>query len=254
MSTAEIIVKKTFGIARFTIHPGKAADFRAHAEACLRAAEVDLTGTQAYEWFATPDGAQCVVIEIYDGADAMAHHGRHVGRTIPALLAHASSRVTLLGDVPADVMERMSGRISGLEYFGDRFQGKLVAPAPGRKESDGGGKIFAIAHFAIAPGRLDEFRALAAQCRAAVLANEPGTLAYEWFLDPAGQRCVTLDIYRDMDALRTHIANVGPIMAKILAIVTSEVELLGAIAPDMVAQLKSDLGVRYVAAQHQGIL
>ncbi|RJG08277.1 antibiotic biosynthesis monooxygenase [Massilia cavernae] len=245
---------KCFGIARFAIKPGEAPQFMERARECMRAAEVDLAGTQAYEWFVSADASQCVVIEAYDGVEGMAHHSRHVGKTIPALLAHAASEVVLLGDVPDSVVQRMAGKFGGVDFFGPRFQGRLTGPAPGTAAPEAGGKIFAIARFTIEPGKLDEFRSLAAHCMAGVEASEPGTIGYEWFLDRDGRHCVTLDVYRDAAALRAHMANTGPTMEKILRIVKSEVELYGAMPAEMVSQLKGSLGVRFVAPQCQGVL
>lgn len=247
-------MEKSYGIVRFQIRPGQSAAFLDCARACMAAARTDLDGTHAYEWFMQEDSEQCLVIEIYDGAAGMANHGRQVGKHIAQLLEHADSDVTLLGRVPDGVAERLAARFPGLGVFGPRFQGLLNEAAPGAVAHDAGGKIFAVAHFEIVPGKLEAFQERARACFAIVARDEPGTLGYEWFISPDGRRCVTLDIYRDAAALAAHMGNAGAVMAQILELVESRVELYGAVPAALLARLQGDLGVRYGAPQCQGIL
>src|ERR1700677_904234 len=99
---------KIFGIARFAIRPSEGADCRKKAMECLAAARADLAGTGAYEWFMSENDSHCTVIEIYDGMDGMGRHIRQVGKIIPQLLAHATSEVTLLGDIDDAVLSRLA--------------------------------------------------------------------------------------------------------------------------------------------------
>lgn len=246
---------KIFGIARFSLEPGQTDAFVARARETMAAALTDLDGTQAYEWFLSPAGDTCIVVEIYDGAPAVAHHGRCVGHTIPPLLEHVGGKqLALLGDVPAEMLERMSGRFGAVENGGKRFLGRLSSPAPGRVGGIGAEMILAVAHFAIRPGNEAAFRDLAGQCHAAVEAREPGTIGYEWFMDESGTRCTTIDIYRDVGALKDHMANAGALMSRILELVDSEVELFGAVPAAMSDRFKEGLGTRFFGPRFQGIL
>lgn len=245
---------KIFGIVRMEIAPGRADDFRTRAAACIEAARKDLAGTTAYEWFLSDDGRECTVIEIYDGAEGVAHHGKMVGHTIAPLLELAKFSIRFAGNVPDAVIERMRARLGTVDYFGPRFQGRLNSPAVGAVGPDAGSMIFAVAQFSIQPGKQDEFRALAAECLAAVEAREPGTLAYEWFLNATGTECLTLDVYRDAEALAAHMANAGPTMAKILQIVKSEVKLYGNVPAAVRSRFQGGLGVEFVAPQLQGVM
>jgi quinol monooxygenase YgiN len=247
-------MEKIFAIARFGIKPGHAGDFFARARASMEAARTDLRGTHLYEWFHQNESNNAVVIEAYDGVEAVAHHGKCAGATIPPLLEHAASDVLMLGDVPEKMVAGM-GRVFGqVRYFGKRAFGKLNDPAPGKLGPLGPGAIYIIARFWIAPGKAAEFRDLASRIVSIVRDREPGTLAYEWFLNAPETECMVLDIYRDMAALQAHMGNVGPLMSGMKELGTSEVELYGALPPEALAMLAKQPGTRYAGALFQGVL
>jgi quinol monooxygenase YgiN len=247
-------MEKIFGIVDMQIAPGATAEFARAGRACIEAASNDLTGTTLYEWFVSDDGTRAMVIESYDGAEAVALHGRMVGKVIPAVLDVATFEITFAGDVPDAVVARMRERLGKAEVFGARFQGRLTGPAAGVRGPDAGHMIFAIARFSIQPGKREEFDVLAREAFALVEANEPGTHAYEWFLNPAGTECLTLDVYRDVAALKAHMGNAGATMGKLLQIVKSETVIYGALPAEMRAKFKPELGVRYGGEQLGGIM
>lgn len=248
-------MEKIFGIVHMDVAEGQEAVFRERAIACLEAARADLTGTTAYEWFLAEDGKNCTVIEIYDGPAAVAHHGKMVGGTIPAILEVAKFHIDFVGDVPDPVIERMRRVLGEVDYFGPRFQGKLTAEAAGAVGADAGTMIFAVARWTITPGKEAEFRALAEECFALVDAGEPDTIGYEWFLSPDGTRCMTIDVYRNVAGLAAHMKNAGPTMSRILALLAhSDTRLYGAVPEAVRARFKPELGVRYIAPQLQGIM
>lgn len=245
---------KIYGIVRMDIHDGATDQFRARAAEILEAAKPDLTGTIAYEWFLAEHGRTAWVIEIYDDAAAIAHHSKMVGKYMAALKETASVSIEFAGDVPEAMMEQMRARLGDVGYAGPRLQGLLEAPAPASVGPKVGEMIFAVARFAIHPGKLEQFRTLAAEAFDLVQANEPGTLAYEWFVNAEGTECLTLDIYEDAAALGAHMANAGPTMGKILQIVTSDVQIFGALPDAMRAKFRPGVGATFVAPQLQGVM
>jgi len=247
-------MEKIFGIVRMQIAPGATTMFRERALACVEAAGRDLTGTAAYEWFLSPDGTEGLVIEVYDDAEAIALHGRMVGDTVPSVVEIAKFDITFAGEVPDAIIERMRSRLGRAEHFGARFQGRLTRPAAGCKGPEAGSMIFAIARFSIEPGRQNEFDALAREAFSLVERSEPDTLAYEWFLNAAGTQCMTVDVYRNADALMKHMANAGPAMGKLIRIVKSNTQIYGAVPPEVRAKLKPELGVTYGGPQLGGIM
>jgi quinol monooxygenase YgiN len=94
--------------------------------------------------------------------------------------------------------------------------------------------IHLTARAAIHEGKLEEFKALAAECIRKVREKEPGTLQYEWFLNEAQTECVVLESYRNSAAVLEHIANLGPTLQAILSLGDWAFELFGSPSPELV--------------------
>jgi quinol monooxygenase YgiN len=90
------------------------------------------------------------------------------------------------------------------------------------------------ARAAIHEGKLEEFKALAAQCVRTVREKEPGTLQYEWFLNQARTQCVVQETYKDSEAVLQHIANLAPTLAALLQVADWTFELFGSPSPELV--------------------
>ena len=249
-------MEKIFAIVHMDIAPDAVQTFRECARASVDAARVDLAGTIAYEWFLSEDGRSCTVLEIYDGPAAIAHHGQMVGHTISPMREIAKFNILFAGDVPDELNDRMRQRLGDVNYFGKRFQGRLASAAPGRDggEAHAGNMIFAVARFSVLPGNETVFRDLAEECFEAVDANEPNTLAYEWFLNSTGTECLTVDIYRDERALAAHMKNAGPSMAKILQVARSDVKIYGVVSDEMRKRFQNGLGIQFMGPQIQGVM
>lgn len=56
-------------------------------------------------------------------------------------------------------------------------------------------------------GKLDDAKALMDEMVAATEADEPGALAYEWFLSEDGSTCHLYERYADSDATMVHMGN-----------------------------------------------
>jgi len=244
--------EKIFSVARFTINPGNLEAFREKASACMEAIMPDLAGTQAYEWFLQEDGLACSVLEIYDGINALNRHGRQVGRIIPQILTLGALEVDFAGDMTPEMLAQYRKFLPGAQFAGARMFGKCRAPAPGAASANPGQKIVAFTRFSVHPGQEALFRERAQQCFELVDATEPGTSGYEWFINDAGTECLVIDIYDSAEALRAHTSNAEAKMSQVLEVASSQVQIFGAVPPDMV--FRPELGVRYVAPWFQGIL
>ncbi len=64
----------------------------------------------------------------------------------------------------------------------------------------------------INPGGLEEFQKLSQQGAANAEAAEPGTLAYEFFINDEGTESYLNEYYTDSEAFLTHFARVQPIL------------------------------------------
>ena len=61
----------------------------------------------------------------------------------------------------------------------------------------------------IQPGREQDFRVLMNEMVTATLANEPGTLTYEWSISEDGRMCHIFEEYTDSAATLVHLGNFG---------------------------------------------
>ncbi len=99
-------------------------------------------------------------------------------------------------------------------------------------------KYRAVAKFRIHQGKTDEFRQIVAECVEVVRSRDPGTSAYEWFINEAGTECIVLETYDDAEALLAHTRNVGPLVGRLLQISDCSVDMLADPTPEMRAALR----------------
>ena len=89
-------------------------------------------------------------------------------------------------------------------------------------------ELIGIARFRFHEGRRDEYLRLSEQATELVRANEPGTLAYDLYLNADQSECMIIERYRDSQAAMDHFANVGHLFDAVLATVSIvHGELLG---------------------------
>lgn len=90
------------------------------------------------------------------------------------------------------------------------------------------------ARVAIHEGKLEEFKALAAQCMQIVRELDSGTLQYDWFLNEAQMECAVQETYRDSEAVLEHIANLGATLGAILRAGDWSFEVFGRPSPELI--------------------
>jgi quinol monooxygenase YgiN len=109
-------MNKYRAVAKFRIHPGKGQEFREIAAQCLEAVKAREPGTSVYEWFINDESTECVVLETYDGPEALLAHTRNVGALVGQLLKIADCSVDMLADPTAEVraaLKRMPMNLYG---------------------------------------------------------------------------------------------------------------------------------------------
>jgi quinol monooxygenase YgiN len=87
----------------------------------------------------------------------------------------------------------------------------------------------------VLPGQMDNFKQLAPKVIAAV-AEEPGTLMYEWTLRPDGKTFDAIELYQNSDAAAAHVKHVLSLFGKDLGQVQKEVQFVVHGAPDAQAK------------------
>jgi quinol monooxygenase YgiN len=95
----------------------------------------------------------------------------------------------------------------------------------------------AVAKFRIQPGKLEEFKRLAAESLAIVKEKDTGTLRYDWYLNEAQSDCLVLETYASAEALMAHSRNVGRLVGQMLQISECAVDMLADPTPEVRAAL-----------------
>ena len=90
------------------------------------------------------------------------------------------------------------------------------------------------ARLTIHEGKLEEFKAVAAQCMRLVRERDSGTLQYDWFFNDTHTECVVRETYKDSGAVLAHIANLGATLGAILGVCDMALEVYGSPSVELV--------------------
>ena len=91
------------------------------------------------------------------------------------------------------------------------------------------------ARLSIHPGKLAEFKQVAAQCMQSVREKDTGTLKYDWFLSADESECLVHEKYQDSNAVFEHIGNLGETMGALLGVCDLSLEVCGSPSAELVA-------------------
>ncbi len=72
-----------------------------------------------------------------------------------------------------------------------------------------GGPVSWVMEMQVQPGRSDELRTLMEEMVSNTHANEPGTVAYEWYMNAEGSTCHLVERYADSAAALAHCTTFG---------------------------------------------
>jgi len=101
----------------------------------------------------------------------------------------------------------------------------------------------------LADGKGAEFTALSAEVSARVERDEPGTLAYQWYLSEDGAHYLVYERYEDSEAFLRHVENVAPFMERFLSLGAVEsIAVLGVPSPEAKAVFDEWQAVVYTGA------
>ena len=94
-----------------------------------------------------------------------------------------------------------------------------------------------------------EFTALSAEMSAMVEADEPGTLAYVWYLSEGGSEFLLYERYADSDAFLSHVEHVAPLMDRFQALgAIDSITVFGDPTPEAGAVLEDWKATSYTQA------
>jgi quinol monooxygenase YgiN len=111
--------------------------------------------------------------------------------------------------------------VAGAVPFSVRAQAQTPAPQHGLKT----GYIAFTYTGEVIPGQMDNFKQVAAKVIAAV-AQEPGTLMYEWSFRPDQKTFDAVELYQNSDAVIAHVKHVSTEFGKELGQVQKELQLV----------------------------
>ena len=99
-------------------------------------------------------------------------------------------------------------------------------------------ELRSIARLKIHPGKLEEFKRLAAKCMESVRTRDTGTLQYDWFFSRDYSECLVYERYRDSEAFLEHITNLGEAMAALFETCSGSGEICGTPSPELMKALE----------------
>jgi quinol monooxygenase YgiN len=99
-------------------------------------------------------------------------------------------------------------------------------------------ELQSIARLKIHPGKLEEFKRLAAKCMESVRTRDTGTLQYDWFFCSDYSECLVYERYRDSEAFLEHITNLGETMAALFETCSGSGEICGTPSPELMKALE----------------
>jgi len=102
------------------------------------------------------------------------------------------------------MMQKLLISLSALVLVALPVRAPQTAPQHGLKA----GYIALVVTGEVLPGQMDNFRQLVPRLVAAV-AQEPGTLAYEWSFHPDQNTYNVMEVYQNSDALAAHLKHVA---------------------------------------------
>ena len=100
-----------------------------------------------------------------------------------------------------------------------------------------------VARLKIHDGKLDDFNALAAECRRIVKEKDQGTLQYDWFLNDDQTECVVLERYQNSEALIDHMSNLGETLGQLFSTGDFSAEVFGSPSTEV---LNASEGLEFV--------
>jgi len=110
--------------ARPTIRRGKLEGFKEQAAECIRQTKEKDRKTLRYDWFISNDETECEIRELYESADGLVEHRKHIGEALDKLFTefaddHAVSVYGEPSPEPLEMAKRMSpGRVKWYSFRG----------------------------------------------------------------------------------------------------------------------------------------
>jgi quinol monooxygenase YgiN len=219
--------------AKFKVRPGLFARYRQLATAIAALSRDRDDGTLRCDWFANEACHEGVALFVHRDATALQAH-RALNSDNYAQLSTCCDVSTEFLGTPSDATRRtLAGVNPGVLDFAFGMQAVSGAQAFTRAVANVRCEHIEIyTRFLLQPGRLAEFRQVAAELLAVVKNKDPATSRYDWFFDADGRVSVAMDTYDTASAMFAHMRNCHDVHEKLLHMSTMVAEFLGDLPPD----------------------
>jgi quinol monooxygenase YgiN len=189
-------------IPRMRVRQGKLDGFKRQVAECVRLTKESGTPVLRYDWFLTNDGTECELREFYpDVQTFVAQHMKTAEATALLFSEFADDHRVAVYDPPPDLMQRLrSGPTRGNVTFYSFLQGLEPEQPPSYSSV-----VFELAaHMTVRTGRLDEFKAQAAEMMRLSSELDTHTLRYDWYLSEDNAECDVREAYVSEQGLIEH--------------------------------------------------
>jgi quinol monooxygenase YgiN len=190
-------------IARVTVRPGQLDGVKAQAAEILRVTRELDTQTLRCDWFLDEDETECEVHELFPDEQGLIEHNFHImqPRTILFRDYAYDHRSALCGEVSESFLNLIKARMGAAPTVFSFLQG-IEQPVTARADLE------VHAHLKIRPGRLEGFKAQAAEIMRLTRQKDTHSLRYDWFLNEDGTECEVHEAYLSAEGLIEHNAHV----------------------------------------------
>jgi len=189
-------------IPRMRVRQGKLDGFKRQVAECVRLTKESGTPVLRYDWFLSKDGTECELRELYPDAQAfVAQHMKTAEATAVLFNEFADDHRVAIYDPPPELAQRLrTGPTRGNVTFYSFFQGLEPAHLPPHSPA----AFELAAHMTMRAGRLDEFKAQAAELLRLTRQLDTHTLRYDWYLSEDNAECDVREAYVSEAGLIEH--------------------------------------------------
>ena len=207
-------------IAHFEVRPGQLEGIKTQAAEILRLSREQDTHTLRCDWFVNQEGTECEVHELFTDEQGLVEHNMHImqARTVLFRDYAYGHRSALYGEVSQNFVNLVEARMGAAPTVFSFLQGtEQSAPIQPRAigaagfEGRWGGVMAHLevhAHLKIRPGRLEGFKAQAAEILRLTRELDTHTIRYDWFIDSEGTECEVHEAYQSGEGLIEHNTHV----------------------------------------------
>jgi len=184
------------------VRAGKLDGFKRRVAECVRLTKESGTPVLRYDWFLSKDGTECELRELYPDVQAfVALHMKTAEATAVLFNEFADDHRVGIYDPPPELVQRLrTGPTRGNVTFYSFFQGLEPEQPPWHSSV-----VFEVAaHMTVRTGRLDKFKAQAAEMMRLSRELDTHTLRYDWYLSEDNAECDVREAYVSEAGLIEH--------------------------------------------------